>query len=191
MALRDISSAVAGALFLLAFIPYIRAILRGDTVPAKATWIIWAAIDTITLIGMAMSHALNGQIIGAVLGVWIVAILAIRKGSSGWTRLDMGCIAGAAVGLCLMFVSPTYGMVTSLSVLLIGSIPTFVHGYLDPAKENRTAWMLYFLSCLFALGGISQWDVQHAAQPLVFFVTETVMVYMTWVRPRYMEAAAA
>jgi hypothetical protein len=185
VALHKISSAVAGILFLIAFIPYIRSILRGETTPAKATWIIWAAIDTITLTGMAMTHALNGQIIGAVLGVWIVAILALSRGTSGWSKLDIGCMLGAAAGLCLMFFSPTYGLITSLTVLFIGSIPTFVHGYKEPQKENKAAWMLYFLSCLFALPGIVRWDVQHAAQPLIFFVTESVMVYMTWVRPRF------
>ncbi len=185
VALHDIASAIAGVLFLAAFIPYIRSILRGQTIPAKATWLIWATIDTITLVGMVMTHALNGQIIGAVLGVWIVAILALRLGASGWSRLDIVCILGAAAGLCLMFFSPTYGLITSLSVLFIGSIPTFVHGYREPEKENKAAWMIYFFSCLFALPAVTQWDVQHAAQPLIFFVTESVMVYMTWIRPRF------
>ncbi|MDR3736197.1 MAG: hypothetical protein P4L10_11750 [Acidobacteriaceae bacterium] len=188
MALHKIASAIAGILFLAAFIPYIRSILRGETVPAKATWIIWAAIDTITLAGMVITHALNGQIIGAVLGVWIVAILALRRGASGWSQLDIACIAGAAIGLCLMFFSPTYGLLTSLAVLFIGSIPTFVHGYREPEKENKAAWMIYFLSCLFALPAITKWDVQHAAQPLIFFATESVMVYMTWIRPRFTKA---
>jgi hypothetical protein len=35
-------SVIAGILFVAGFFPYIKAILKGETKPAKASWIIWA-----------------------------------------------------------------------------------------------------------------------------------------------------
>jgi hypothetical protein len=49
---KETLSVLAGLLFVAAFVPYIRAILRKETKPSKASWIIWASMDTILLIGM-------------------------------------------------------------------------------------------------------------------------------------------
>ncbi len=57
--------------------------MRAQTIPAKTTWLIRATIDSITVVGIMRTHALTRQIIGDVLGVWIVAILALRRGASG------------------------------------------------------------------------------------------------------------
>lgn len=68
MPFRSVLSLLAGVLFVAGFVPYIRAIVRGQTKPAKASWIIWATLDTITIAGMYAKDAVNGQILGAVLG---------------------------------------------------------------------------------------------------------------------------
>lgn len=65
---KNMISVFAGIVFIVGFLPYILAIVRGETKPAKASWIIWATLDTITLVGMFSKGALNGQILGAVTG---------------------------------------------------------------------------------------------------------------------------
>jgi len=49
---KETLSVLAGLLFVVGFVPYIRAILQKETKPAKATWLIWASLDTITFVGM-------------------------------------------------------------------------------------------------------------------------------------------
>lgn len=66
--MKETLSVLAGLLFIAGFIPYIRAILRKETKPAKASWIIWASLDTITIAGMYAKDTVNGQILGAVIG---------------------------------------------------------------------------------------------------------------------------
>lgn len=79
--IQSVLSVVAGLLFLAGFVPYIIAIVRGETKPAKASWVIWASLDTITLLGMYAENAVNGQIVGAMLGAWVVVVLAIKFGN--------------------------------------------------------------------------------------------------------------
>jgi hypothetical protein len=117
--------------------------------------------------------------------------LSMKYGKAGWTMLDKLVLAGAAIGLVLMLINPVYGLIASLSVLLLGSIPTFVSAYKDPSSENKLAWMLYFISCIFALIGVEQWDVTHATQPVTFTIIETAMVILIWVRPRFTTAVPA
>src|SRR5581483_6426724 len=71
---KEILSVLAGILFIVGFVPYIRAIVRKETKPAKASWIIWASLDSITIAGMYAKDAVNGQIVGACLGAWVVVI---------------------------------------------------------------------------------------------------------------------
>lgn len=184
-------SVLSGVVFVVAFIPYIRAILRGETKPSKATWIIWATLDTITLAGMIVNHVVSGQIVGAILGAWFVVALALRYGKPGWTLLDKLCLGGAALAIFLwwLFNSPTVGMATSLSVVFLGSIPTFVNAWNKPWEENKLAWCLYWISCVFAVIAAPSWSVDDAAQPITFFTIESIMMFLLFVRPRFSTVA--
>jgi hypothetical protein len=124
--MREFISVLAGIVLFVGYIPYVRAILRGETKPAKASWIIWGSLDVITLVGMYLENALNGQICGATAGAFTVVFLAFRYGTPGWTRLDRFCLGGAAVGVLLWYAfdDPVLGIVTSQAVVLLASFPT-------------------------------------------------------------------
>lgn len=182
MEFKQSLSVIAGILFIIGFIPYIRAIWRGETKPAKASWIIWATLDSITLAGMIAKDTLNGQILGAVIGAWVVVILALLYGTSGWTKLDKFCLSGAVLGIILWqaFSSPVLGIMTSLSVVFLGSFPTFASAWKNPAQENRTAWTIFWVSCLLATAAIPRWTLADAAQPITFLIIESIMMYLLY-----------
>lgn len=184
--MKETLSILAGLLFVAAFVPYIRAILRKETKPAKASWLIWASLDTITLVGMFFKHSVNGQIIGAVFGAWTVAALALKYGTPGWTKLDKFCLGSAVLGIVFwqVFGDPVFGIATSLGVILIGSIPIFTSAWKDPSRENKLAWTIFWISCVCAVIAIPRWTLAGAAQPITFFVIETIMIYILFVRPR-------
>jgi hypothetical protein len=182
---RDVLNVLAGVIFVIAFVPYIRAILRKETRPTKSTWLIWATLDTITLVGMWQEGAVNGQIIGAVLGAWTVTVLAMKYGDKGWSLADKLCLAGAGVGIGLLLVgNPTLGIVTSLAVVFLGSIPTFLSAWKDPTREDKTAWTIYWISCACAMVAIPAWTLADAGQPTTFFAIETIMMFILLMRPR-------
>ena len=184
--MKDMFSVLAGLLFIAAFVPYIRSILKKETKPAKASWIIWASLDTITLTGMFFKEAVNGQILGAIFGAWIVVVLTLKYGIPGWTKLDKFCLGGAILGIILwqIFSDPTFGIMTSLSVVFLGSIPTFMSAWKYPSRENKLAWIIFWVSCIFALIAIPRWTLADAAQPITFFAIETIMMYILFVHPR-------
>jgi hypothetical protein len=192
MHFKDTLSVLAGVLVIIAFVPYIRAILKGKTQPEKATWIIWASLDTITFAGMFAKHAANGQIVASVLGAWTIAFLALKYGTLGWTRLDKSCFIGAILGIILWKATgnPLFGLITSLAVMFLGSIPTFVSAWNDPSKEDRTTWTIFWISCVAAMLAIPAITLADAAQPTTFFLIETVMVFILYLRPRMLAHAA-
>lgn len=185
--MQGILSTVSGLLLWASFIVYIRSMVKGTTKPAKASWVIWAILDTIILAGMWTKETLNGQIIGAVCGVWIVVIMMFRYryGTPGWSKLDIFCLIGAGLGIFLswFFNEATVGIVMSSTVVILGSIPTFVSAWKDPTRENRTGWTMVFISCVLALLAIPKWTIADAAQPISFMVVEVIMMYLLY-RPR-------
>lgn len=184
--MKEVLSVLAGVIFILGFIPYMAAILRKETKPAKVSWLIWATIDTITFAGMAAAGTLNGQIAGALAGSWFVVALALRFGSPGWTLLDKLCLAGAALGILLWVLShdPVLAIVTSLAVASIGSVPTIVSAWHHPERENRLAWILFWVSCVCATLAIPRWTLADAAQPITFLVIESIMMVLLFLKTR-------
>lgn len=190
---KEVFGVVSGVLFFAAFVPYIRAIMRRETKPSKASWIIWATLDTTTFAGMWAVGALNGQILGAIAGAWTVVALTFKFGTPGWSKLDKFCLAGAALGIALWvaFSDPVLAIVTNMTVLVIGAIPTFASAWRDPSRENRAAWTTYWVSCVCAVIAIPHWTLADAAQPLAFTAIETTMMYVLYFRPRAIARAAA
>lgn len=192
---QEILSAIAGILFVLGFVPYILAVLRdrniplgtpGKAEPKKASWLIWASLDVIIIAGMYAKHSVNGLIVGAAVGAWFVVILALKYGAPGWTWLDKFCIAGAILGVALwsVFNDPVLAIATSLGVVFLGSVPTFASAFNDPTKEDKLGWTIFWLSCACAVLAIPKMTFEDAAQPIVFFSIETIMMYLLFIKPR-------
>ncbi len=185
--MRNALSVISGVLFFVAYVPYIRAILNRKATPSKASWIIWASIDIITVAGMFAKHTLNGQIIGAALGSVMVAFLTLKYGEPGWTKLDKFCLFGALLGivLWLTFDNPVLAIMTSMTMVFIGGIPTLKSAWRDTNNEDPVAWTLFWLSCVVAMFAIPRWTLADAAQPITFTVFETIMMYLLFIRPRF------
>lgn len=181
--MKNIFSVLAGVIWLIGFLPYIRSILKGKTKPAKASWIIWLSIDILTFAGMIAKHALNGQMIGVVAGAIAVAILALIYGDRGWTKLDKWCLGSTVLGiiLWLVFHDPNFGIAVALTIGIIGSFPSYVSAWRDPSRENRAGWTFFFVSCIFAIMAIPKLTFQDMAQPIAFFVIEAIMMYILYI----------
>ena len=188
--MKEILSVLAGVLYIIGFIPYILAILRQETKPAKASWLIWASLNTIICVGMWLEDTVNGQILGALIGAWVVAALALRYGTPGWTKFDKFCLGGAALGIGLLaFASPVLSMMISLIVAFIGSMPTFASAWHNPDRENKLAWTIFWVSGVCAIIAIPHWTLANAAQPITFFTIDAIITGIVYLRPRPLAAA--
>jgi hypothetical protein len=135
---------------------------------------------------MYSESTLNGQIIGAVIGAWTIAFLAFKYGTAGWTTLDKFCLGGAllGIGLWIALDSPLTGIIVSSIIVFIAAIPTFKAAWSNPAQEDKTAWTIYWVSCVIAVVAIPAWTLADATQPVTFFIIESVMMYIVYMRPR-------
>lgn len=189
----SIISIIAGVLFIIGFIPYIYTILKKETKPVRVSWIIWAILDIITLLGMYYEHAVNGQMLGAVIGSIAVTILSLKYGVPGWTKMDKFCLAGAIIGIALWqtFDNPKLGIIASCIAGFIGSVPTFASAWEDSSRENKFAWGVFWISCIFAVIAIPKRTLADAAAPLTFLAIESIMMFILFVRPYFIVGGIA
>lgn len=187
-------SALSGWVFLTGIVPFIIAILQGYR-PPKSSWIIWPTCDTIVAYGMYKHGALNGQMIGVVIGAWTTCTLVMIKGVPGWTQKQKLMLLAAAMGVILWQIlgDSNIGIITGCGVILFGSWETFQDAWSSPEHHtgllSRLAWSLYWVSCVLQVLAIPAWTVADATQPLTFLFIESVMMYLIFVRaPRLVKS---
>jgi len=188
--MSEFLSVLAGLISVVGLIPYAHGILRGKTKPAKASWVVWAIVNVVILAGMWARGVVNGQIIGVVIGCLVITVMALRYGAPGWTRLDKFCLAGAVLGIFLWQIlgDALYGVLIALAVATIGSIPTFVSAWEDYRRENKPAWLMAWLSSVCMMLALKEWTLAAAVQPVTFFLLQSVLVYIIFIRPKFQPA---
>ena len=106
--IASVAGKLAGIISLSAYGPYILSILRKETKPNRASWIIWAIVSTIIALSYREAGASYAFLapVGYVIGSTIVFILSIRYGVGGWTPFDRKCLIGAAISLVMLAKRP-------------------------------------------------------------------------------------
>jgi hypothetical protein len=186
MNIKTALSVLSGITFIVAFFPYIRAIAKKETSPRKATWLIWALGDWIILIGMIAKGAVNGLIIGAVLGATTTFLLSLKLGEPGWNQRDKVCISLSliAIALWIYFGDSNFGIALSLIALWIAAWPTYVSAWENPANEDKKAWVIFNITNVLATLAIPHLTFAEVAPPVVFMLIDVPMLYILFVRPR-------
>jgi hypothetical protein len=120
---------------------------------------------------------------------WFFVAVVMKYGQSGWKLMDIVCFIGAllGIGLWIYFGSAVAGILANMAALLIGSVETFRSTWEDPSQENKIAWIIYWLSCVSTLLGVTSWTWAEAAQPITFFVIESTILTLIFI-PRSNQA---
>lgn len=134
-------SAIAIALTLLAFYPFIRAILKGTSRPHVFSWFIWAAVTFTVATAQFAGGAGVGSLPLALSGLLTggVALLALSKSAdtsiyrSDWVFL---ALAFTALPLWWLTSDPLSAVIILTSVDLLGFGPSIRKGWKLPHEEN-------------------------------------------------------
>jgi len=140
---KQVFSLLALLLTFVAFVPYMRAILRRQTRPHVFSWLIWAAGTVVVFFAQLADGAGIGAwpigISGAI--TFMVAFLAMRRSADTTVvRSDWVYLALAATALPLWWVTadPLYAVVILTTVDLLGFGPSMRKAYGAPYEENAT-----------------------------------------------------
>ncbi len=180
---------LAGILSIIAYFPYIWAIIKHKATPNRASWIIWTIVSGIIFFSYHSAGATDTIWVpaGYTLGSFIVSLLSIKYGEGGWTKLDRNCFFAAGIGLIFwwIFNSPLFALYISLAIDTTASLPTIKKAYLNPLSENKLAWFLFWLGSVANVLAINSWIFVIYLYPVTMFLTITPITLMVmWDRGR-------
>lgn len=175
---------LAGAVALVAYIPYLRDTLSGKTRPNRASWWIYTIVGTIGTGSTYLAGARWTLLAPAVYAVasLAVALLAIRRGEGGWSVLDRCCLGTAALSVAVWLISgdPLLAVMMNSAADLAGSVPTMRKAWIDPARENRWAWLLYLVANSLTLLAVPEWTLAQGLYPSVLWFCSLVIAGGCW-----------
>ncbi len=187
MTLPALAGKIAAALSLIALIPYFISTVRGRTRPNRATWWIWTFVGVLIGSSYVCAGARNSAwiCISYVVGPLAIALVSISYGEGGWSRFDRRCLAAAAASAVLwwLFGSPLVALLTNILIDLLGGLPTIRKSWLDPAGEDRAAWLLGFAGTAVNLLAVDRWTFAIAVYPVYTFLFCGLVAALVW-RPR-------
>ncbi|KKU67924.1 MAG: putative RNA methylase [Parcubacteria group bacterium GW2011_GWA2_47_16] len=175
----EIIGIVSGLLALSSYFFYIPAILKGDTKPNRASWWIWGGVGVLIVASYYVSGARSTIWVplSEAIGPAIIALLSIKYGEGGWTRLDRWCLVGAGIGTFLWWFtnSALVGLVVYLFIDLMAVIPTIKKSFHRPEHEDKKAWGLAFGGQLLNLLAVEKAAFSILLYPIYMIITNGVI----------------
>ena len=165
---------IAGCISFFAFVPYIVSIVKGKTIPNRATWLIWSWVGILLLFSYKASGATDTLwvAISYTIAPIIISFLSFKYGVGGWNKFDLFCISGSVISTLLWFItgSPTLALILFLIIDFFGSLPTIKKSYFYPEQENKLAWLLMVIANFLNIFAAEEIRFSIIVYPLYMFI---------------------
>lgn len=181
MDFHDILKIIGGVGTLLLFIPLIIETLRNSAGQSFATWLLWAALDSILTISTFLKHGNFLLPMGFAIGGVIMTVLLVVKGRFAWKRLDslilclvIGCLIGWKLG------GVKTAIVAATLATCLASVPGLIEMWRDPQRKLANIWGLYALANVVSFFGGTAMTIEERFTPAVFSLLSLLMCLAGW-----------
>ncbi|MEK7452328.1 MAG: hypothetical protein AAB664_03230, partial [Patescibacteria group bacterium] len=121
---------------------------------------------------------------------FVIAILSLRYGYSGWGRTDTRCAIAVvvAVGIWIVTKNPVLALVMSIVADFLGAIPTVKKVWFQPRTESRSAWTLAVFATMLNFGAVQTWGFSDVAFHGYLFFINGIIAWRSWMPGRPISA---
>ncbi len=178
---KELLSAVAIALTLIAFLPYIRSIQQGKTTPHVFSWVIWGSTTFVIFLTQLADKGGAGAWptgVSGIITLYVAFLAYMKKSDSTITRTDWIFFTAAMTSLPLWYLTsdPLWAVVILTMVDLMGFAPTFRKAYIRPFEEQLT-----FFVFMAARNLISIMALEHYSLTTVLFPAITALACLKFI----------
>ncbi len=185
---KELLSAIAIALTVIAFFPYIRSIIQGNTKPHVFSWVIWSATTFIVFLAQLEDKGGAGAWptgISSLITMYVAFLAYTKKSDITITRIDWLFFILAISSLPLWyFTSPLWAVVTLTIVDAMGFAPTFRKAYAKPFEEQLLFFILMAVRDFVAMGALEHYSVTTVLFPAVLATGTLAFILMVAHRRR-------
>ena len=190
--LKNIVGIVAVLLTFIGYIPYIKDVISGKTVPHVYSWFLWGFV---TLIAFALQVSAGGGIgayvtFTAGLLCTIVFIIGFtKKGKKDITQVDtiFFILALIALGFWLIAKQPVISAILTTGVDLLGFAPTIRKSWNKPYSETLSFYFLNTIRFILAVFSLQRYTIVTALYPLAWIFGNGLFGLMLIVRRKQLK----
>ncbi|PSJ18055.1 hypothetical protein [Nitrosomonas supralitoralis] len=187
---KEIVSAIAIALTLMAFIPYIRAILKGSVKPHVFSWIIWGATTLLIFVAQLEDKGGVGTWpigVSASITIFIAYLAFLKRADISITRTDWVFFISALSSLPLWYFTsdPLWAVVLLTTIDVIGFGPTVRKIYHFPYSESLLFFALFTVRNVLVILALENLSVTTLLFPVVMVGLCILLIALISYRRRF------
>lgn len=179
---------IAGALAGVAYIPYVRDILKGRAKPERASWFIWVVLAGIAFFSQLAEGATSSLWFTGLdsLGALAVFLLALKYGLGGFARRDKIALVAAGIGLTLWYITRHAAIALLMTIIVdaASTILTVLKTYEDPGTETYAMWALVTVAGILAMISVGSLNPTLLVYPFYIFLANFAVVVAKYVGTR-------
>ncbi len=185
--LKNAVGVLAIILTFIGYVPYIKDVVSGKTVPHIYSWFLWGFV---TFIAFALQVSAGGGIgtfvtLTAALLCTVVFIIGFtKKGKKDITRLDTLFFfsALAALGFWLIAKQPVISAILTTGIDLLGFAPTIRKSWNKPYTETLSFYILNTIRFLLAVFSLQRYTIVTALYPLAWIFGNGLFAILLYTR---------
>jgi hypothetical protein len=143
---------------LIAIIPYVYAVIRGDAKPSRVTWLIWSFLSWVLLLASLQSGAQSTSfwLMSAAFNSTLIAGLSFWKGAWENDMLEISCLVLGLFGVVLWILTSRAEISVYIGSLvdIIAITPTVRKVWKEPISEPKVAWTIGIVAAILNIFAI-------------------------------------
>jgi len=189
MIYKNLLSAIAIALTILAFFPYIRSILKGETKPHVFSWVIWGSTTFIVCLAQLADEGGAGAWpigVSGIITLYVAALAYIKKSDSTITKTDwlFFILAMASLPVWYLTSNPLWAVVILTTADVLGFGPTFRKAYIRPFEEQLMFFVIMTIRNLISIAALEHYSLTTVLFPAVIATACLIFIPMVIYRRR-------
>ena len=190
---KELLSAVAIVLTLVAFFPYIRSIIKDAIKPHVFSWVIWGTTTCVVFLAQLAGHAGAGAWpigVSGMITLFIALLAFIKRADIVITRTDWLFFVSALSSLPFWYFTadPLWAVVILTTVDVLGFGPTVRKAYSHPYSESVLFFSLFTARNLIVIMALENYSVTTVLFPAAIAVACVLLMTMIMYRRRVIAA---
>jgi len=189
---------LAAALALYGVFDYVRATLRGDTLPNRVSWGLWGLEGVLAFVVEVQQHVGLAAVMTLMFGlIPIIVVIASFRGHHGVWRIDgfdITCGVISLLGIVFWGVvgQATVALVAFISADQVAALPTISKSWRAPETESPKIFVTGVINCAITLFTLRHFTTGGVIFPGCILVCDAVISTLVIARigPRWRLARA-
>ena len=166
---KALIAALAAALTLVAFVPYLRSMAQGHTKPHVFSWVIWGVNTGVAFVAvLAEGGGAGAGVIGfsSAITLYVAVVAYLKRADVSITAVDWFFFISALIAMPLWWWmnDPLWAVILITSIELLGFAPTFRKCWYQPYSES-----IAFLAILMLRNALIVAALEHATFTTLLF----------------------